>query len=62
MVVKIILPTSYEIQEIAKKDHKNYDCLIVAILTHGAEGKLCGTDQKLISVKEITSCVENFCF
>ena len=49
------------IQDVADIDHSKFDCLIVAILTHGINGKLYSTDEKLIEVKEITSYVDNFC-
>ena len=39
---------------VAAIDHKKFDCLMVAILTHGKEGKLCGTDGDLVPVKDIT--------
>lgn len=35
-----------EMGALAKTDHTNYDCLIVAVLSHGDEGKLYGTDSK----------------
>ena len=40
--------------EVAAIDHKNFDCLIVAILTHGIKGKLYSTDGELICVEDIT--------
>lgn len=38
----------------ASLDHTKYDCLIVAVLTHGVNGKLYSTDGDLISVETIT--------
>ena len=35
-------------------DHKKFDCLIVAILTHATEGKLYSTDGELIPVEYLT--------
>lgn len=35
-------------------DHTKYDCLVVAILTHGVNGKLYSTDGDLLSVDAIT--------
>ena len=39
--------------EAAAVDHKKFDCLMVAILTHGIKGKLYATDGELIQVEEI---------
>lgn len=41
-------------KDVAAKDHTNFDCLLVAVLTHGTKGKLYGTDGKLVPVEEIT--------
>ena len=38
----------------AAADHKKFDCLLVAILTCGIEGKLYSTDGELIPVEDIT--------
>ncbi len=35
-------------------DHSKYDCLCVAILTHGINGKLYATDGDLLAVDTIT--------
>ena len=47
-------------QDVADLDHSRFDCLMVAVLTHGVNGKLYSTDGDLISVEQITSCVENY--
>ena len=39
---------------VSKIDHKNYDCLLIAILTHGTQGKLYGVDCKSILVESLT--------
>ena len=41
------------LKEVASIDYKSYDCLMVAILTHGEEGKLYGSDDKLVSVQDL---------
>ena len=41
-------------------DHKKFDCLMVAILTHGIEGKLYSTDGELIPVKDITKFFDGY--
>ena len=33
-----------KLKEVAKLNHQKFDCLMVAILTHGLEGELYGTD------------------
>ena len=45
-------------QDVADLDHSRFDCLMVSVLTHGVNGKLYSTDGELISVEEITSCVD----
>lgn len=40
--------------DVSKIDHKKYDCLMVAILTHGEKDKLYGTDDKSIPVEDLT--------
>ena len=42
-------------EDAAAIDHKDFDCLMVAILTHGTKGKLYATNGKLIPVEELTS-------
>lgn len=36
------------LQEVAGLNHREYDCLMVAILTHGQQGKLYGTDKTIL--------------
>jgi len=47
-------------EEVADIDHKKFDCLLVAILTHGIEGKLCGTDGELIPVEDLTKLFSGY--
>lgn len=42
-------------KDVAKLDHSKFDCLVVAILTHGIYGKLYSTDGDLFSIEEIIS-------
>ena len=42
------------LQAVGKLDHSKFDCLIIAILTHGIEGKLYSTDGDLIPVEDLT--------
>ena len=34
------------LKNVAQKDHKNYCCLIVSVLSHGDEGTLYGVDSE----------------
>ena len=36
-----------KLKEVAKLNHQRFDCLMVAILTHGLEGELYGTDDTI---------------
>ena len=47
------LPPSLD-QDVADLDHSEFDCLMVAVLTHGINGKLYSTDGELIAVEEVT--------
>ena len=40
---------------VATIDYRQYDCLLVAILTHGVQGKLYGTDGEKIPVEDLTT-------
>ena len=40
--------------EVSKIDHKKYNCLLIAILTHGDQGVLYGTDSQPIPVESLT--------
>lgn len=46
--------------DVAAIDHKNFDCLLVAILTHGIKGKLYGTDGELIPVEDLTKLFNGY--
>ena len=43
-----------KLREAASLNHSNYDCLVVAILTHGINGKLYSTDGDLIPIDDLT--------
>lgn len=43
------------LKEVASIDYKQFDCLLVAILTHGVKGKLYGTDGAEIPVEDLTT-------
>jgi len=47
-------------EEVAGIDHKKFDCLLVAILTHGERGKLYGTDGELIPVEDLTNLFSGY--
>ena len=42
------------LRDVSILDHKKYNCLLIAILTHGEQGKLYGTDGKSIFVESLT--------
>ena len=42
------------LRALATLDHSNYDCIIVAILSHGDDGRIYGTDESLIPVQELS--------
>jgi len=39
---------------VADIDHSGFDCLMVAVMTHGINGKLYSTDGELIAVEDVT--------
>ncbi|XP_071840142.1 caspase-3-like isoform X1 [Apostichopus japonicus] len=41
------------IREFAKMNHSTFDCVILAILTHGVEGALYGVDEKKLAVEDV---------
>lgn len=43
-----------KLQDVADIDHSRFDCFMVAVLTHGVNGKLYSTDGDLIAVQDIT--------
>jgi hypothetical protein len=43
------------LREMAHHDHKNYDCMVVCILTHGVQGKLYGSNGDMIEVQTLIS-------
>nr|CAD10676.1 caspase 3 [Geodia cydonium] len=43
-----------EFEDLARRDHSAYDCVVVAILTHGISGRLYSTDGDLIPVEDLT--------
>jgi hypothetical protein len=43
-----------EFDSLSRRDHTPYDCIVVALLTHGISGRLYSTDGDLLSVEELT--------
>jgi hypothetical protein len=43
------------LRNLAQYDHRNYDCVVVCILTHGIPGKLYGSNGDLIEVQKLVS-------
>eukprot|EP00057_Strongylocentrotus_purpuratus_P035470 XP_799258.3 PREDICTED: caspase-3 isoform X2 [Strongylocentrotus purpuratus] len=42
-----------KIEQVRKHNHSQFDCFIFAILTHGEEGSVCGTDGCLVKIEDI---------
>lgn len=45
------------LQDLSSRDHTQYDCVVVALLTHGISGRLYSTDGDLIPIEDITKCI-----
>jgi hypothetical protein len=43
-----------EFEDLSRRDHSAYDCVVVALLTHGISGRLYSTDGDLIQIDELT--------
>lgn len=43
-------------QEYSRKDHRQFDCLVFCILSHGTTGAVYGTDSNSVRIKDITAC------
>uniref|UniRef100_A0A8C5UDY9 Caspase-8 n=1 Tax=Malurus cyaneus samueli TaxID=2593467 RepID=A0A8C5UDY9_9PASS len=44
------------IKEYSKKDHRNMDCFVCFILSHGEKDKIKGVDDECVNIEELTSC------
>ena len=42
------------VQNLSGRDHSQYDCIVIALLTHGISGRLYSTDGDLVSIEELT--------
>ena len=40
---------------ISTMDHSNFDCFVCCLLSHGANGRIYGTDSKLVEINDITA-------
>ncbi|XP_022090365.1 caspase-3-like [Acanthaster planci] len=45
-------------RDTASHNHSTFDCFILAILTHGVEGAIYGTDERIVKIEHITSYFE----
>lgn len=43
-------------QEYSRKNHRQFDCLVFCILSHGSTGAVYGTDSNSVRIKDITAC------
>ena len=41
------------LRELSKLNHAPFDCLVVAILSHGVDGGIYGTDEQLVKVEDV---------
>ena len=41
------------LRELSKLNHSSFDCMIVAILSHGIDGAIYGIDEHLVKVEDI---------
>ena len=46
------------LHNLQQQDHSKLDCLVVAVLSHGLNGQIYGTDDEVLSVNEI---MDHFC-
>uniref|UniRef100_H3A526 Caspase-8 n=1 Tax=Latimeria chalumnae TaxID=7897 RepID=H3A526_LATCH len=44
------------VEDYKRKDHRERDCFVFCILTHGEKGTVYGTDGQSVSISDITSC------
>ncbi|XP_030834961.1 caspase-7-like [Strongylocentrotus purpuratus] len=42
-----------KIDQVRRHNHSQFDCFIFAILTHGEEGSIYGTDERLVKIEDI---------
>ncbi|XP_072036336.1 caspase-3-like isoform X1 [Amphiura filiformis] len=43
----------HNLKELARSNHSTFDCLVVAILSHGIEGGILGIDEGLVRIEDI---------
>ncbi|XP_062354055.1 caspase-8-like [Cinclus cinclus] len=44
------------VKEYSKKDHRNMDCFVCFIFSHGEKDKIKGVDDKCVNIDELVSC------
>ncbi|CAI8040687.1 Caspase-3 [Geodia barretti] len=47
-----------EFEDLSRRDHSAYDCVVIALLTHGISGRLYSTDGDLVPIEELTKCFD----
>ncbi|NXE91845.1 CASP8 protein, partial [Menura novaehollandiae] len=45
-----------KVKEYSKKDHRNMDCFVCFIFSHGEKDKIKGVDDELVNIKDLVSC------
>lgn len=44
------------VKEYSKKDHRNMDCFVCFIFSHGEKDKIKGVDDECVNIEELVSC------
>ncbi|NWV18679.1 CASP8 protein, partial [Origma solitaria] len=45
-----------KVKEYSKKDHRNMDCFVCFILSHGEKDKVKGVDEECVNIEDLVSC------
>ncbi|NWV83357.1 CASP8 protein, partial [Dasyornis broadbenti] len=45
-----------KVKEYSKKDHRNMDCFVCFILSHGEKDKIKGVDDECVNIEDLVSC------
>ena len=43
---------------VAHIDHKDYDCLVICILSHGELNHICGTNWRPVAIRDLTGAFQ----
>ncbi|XP_050413885.2 caspase-3 [Patella vulgata] len=52
--------TAFQLEEIAqaysRKDHLNYECFVMIVMSHGSKGNIYGVDGEEVEIERLTNC------